>query len=50
MDPQDALLFYGGRRMAIENFVHKITVRVDVEKDRDWAWNLRYLLALKKAE
>jgi hypothetical protein len=49
MDQQDALIFYGGRRMAIENLVHKITARVD-EKDIDWAWNLRYLLALEKAE
>jgi hypothetical protein len=36
--------------MAIEGLVHKITVRVDVEKDIDWAWNLQYLLALKRAE
>ena len=36
--------------MAIEDLVHKITIRVDVEKDKDWAWNLRYLLALEKAE
>ena len=34
---------------AIENLVHKITVRVDIEKDIDWAWNLQYLLVLKRA-
>jgi hypothetical protein len=50
MDPQDTLRFYRGRHIAIENLVYKITVRVDVKKDIDWAWNLQYLLALKRAE
>jgi hypothetical protein len=36
--------------MAIEDLINKITVRVDVEKDGDWAWNIQYLLQLRRAE
>ena len=40
--------FMGEGVWAIENLVHKITVRVDIEKDIDWAWNLPHLLVLKR--